>query len=142
MNRSEKTLVVLLRVAAVILLSALAPALMPFAWMKEIHRWLGMGELPDGPIMDYLTRSLSAMYAFHGVLISYLSQDVRRFLPVVKFMAGLGVAFGVGMFALDAAVDMPVFWTLSEGPFIIVLGGLMLWLARGVEEEAGGERRP
>lgn len=59
MNRFEKGLVVLLQVSGVILLTALIPAVMPFPWMQEIHRQLGMGELPEGPIMSYLTRSLA-----------------------------------------------------------------------------------
>ena len=79
MNRSEKVLVVLLRVGGVLVLTAVIPALMPFGWMKDIHRLLGMGELPEGPIMGYLTRSLSAMYAFHGALIFFISLDVRRY---------------------------------------------------------------
>ena len=132
MNRSEKALVVLLRAAAVLLLTALIPAVMPFAWMQGIHRQLGMGELPQGPIIGYLTRSLSAMYAFHGALVLFVSLDVRRFLPVVKCLAVLCIVFGMGMIVLDVMVGMPMFWILGEGPFIIVLGGVMLWLANGV----------
>ena len=55
------------------LLTAIIPSMMPFEWMKEIHRYLGMGELPDGPIMGYLTRSLSAMYAMHGAVELFVS---------------------------------------------------------------------
>jgi len=130
MNLHEKTLAVLLRLAAVMLLTALVSVVMPFAWMKEIHRYLGMGELPEGPIMGYLTRSLSAMYAMHGALVYFISLDVRRYLPVVKLLAVLGIIFGVGMLVLDIAVGMPVPWIAGEGPFIAVLGGFMLWLAR------------
>jgi hypothetical protein len=57
MNHCEKTLVILMRLAGVLLLTALIPAVMPFAWMKDIHRALGMGELPEGPIMGYLIDS-------------------------------------------------------------------------------------
>jgi hypothetical protein len=133
MNRSEKALVVLLWVCGVLLLTAVIPAMMPFVWMKDIHRLLGMGELPEGPIMDYLTRSLSAMYAFHGALIFFVSLDVRRYLPVVKCLAVLGIIFGLGMLVLDVRVGMPPLWIAGEGPFIIVVGGIMLWLAGGVQ---------
>lgn len=129
----EKTLVVLLRISAVVLLTALVPAVMPFAWMKEIHQWLGMGELPEGPIIGYLTRSLSAMYAMHGALVLFVSLDVRRFLPVVKCLAVLGIVFGVGMIALDVVVEMPLSWVLCEGPFIIILGSVLLWLAGRIQ---------
>jgi hypothetical protein len=133
MNRFEKFLILLLRLSVIILMTALIPAVMPFSWMQDIHRNLGMGELPSGPIMGYLTRSLSAMYALHGALIWYISRDIRRFLPVVKCLAMLGIVFGAGMFALDISVGMPLFWILGEGPFIIVLGGLLLWLAVNVK---------
>jgi hypothetical protein len=138
MNRSEKALVALLRIGGVLLLTALAPAVMPFVWMKDIHRLLGMGELPDGPIIGYLTRSLSAMYAFHGALIVFVSLNVRRYLPVVKCLAGLGVVFGLGMLVLDVMVGMPPPWIAGEGPFIVLLCGVLLWLAGRVRPSDGG----
>ena len=57
LNRYERTLVLLLRLDAILLLTALFFSIMPFEWMKDIHRFLRMGELPDQPIMGYLTRS-------------------------------------------------------------------------------------
>ena len=134
MNSSEIILVILMRLAGVLLLTALIPVVMPFGWMKDIHRALGMGELPEGPIMGYLTRSLSAIYAMHGALVFVVSLDVRRYLPVVKCLAVLGIVFGSGMFVLDIMVGMPPSWIIGEGPFIVVLGGVMLWLAGRVQQ--------
>lgn len=135
MSGFEKTLVVLLRIAGVLLLTAVIPALMPFAWMKDIHRLLGMGELPEGPILGYLARSLSAMYALHGGVILFVSLDVRRYLPVVNCLAVLGVMFGLGMLLLDVMIGMPPQWTACEGPFITLLSGVLLWLAGHVQEK-------
>jgi hypothetical protein len=129
MDRDERVLVVLMRISAVVLLTAIVPAVMPFAWMAATHRLLGMGELPQGPIVHYLTRSLSAMYAMHGAIVYFVSLDVRRFLPVVKCLAVLGIVFGAGMVVLDLAVGMPTPWTACEGPFVIALSGTLLWLA-------------
>jgi hypothetical protein len=137
MNRPEKVLVAILRLAGVLLLTALIPAVMPFAWMKDIHRLLGMGELPEGPILGYLTRSLSLMYAMHGALVFFISLDIRRFLPVVKCLGVLAVVFGIGMLALDGMVGMPLSWTACEGSFIIVLGGVMLWLTGQIKGNSG-----
>ena len=134
MNRYEKALVLLMRSSAVLLLTAIIPAVMPFAWMQMIHRHLGMGELPDGPIIGYLTRSLSAMYAMHGALVLFVSLDVRRYLPEAKCLAVLGIVFGTGMIALDIVVGMPVFWIVCEGPFIATLGAVLFWLAEHVQE--------
>jgi hypothetical protein len=128
-NHYEKALMILLRIAGLISLSALAASVMPFAWMMDIHRFLGMGELPEGPIIGYLTRSLSAMYALHGAIVLFVSWDVRRYLPLVKCLAVLAIAFGAGMLWLDVTVGMPPAWTACEGPFFVVLGGVMLWLA-------------
>lgn len=128
MSHPEKPVKLLLRIYAVVLLTALIPAVMPFAWMEEIHRGLGMGELPSERIVHYLTRSLSALYAMQGALYWFLSLDVRRFLPVVKCLAVLKIFFGLGMLVLDLAVGMPLFWILGEGPLIVVLGALLLWL--------------
>jgi hypothetical protein len=135
MSWAEKTLVVLLRLSAAMLLFALVPACMPFQWMVVIHRALGMGELPDMPVVGYLTRSLSAFYAMHGALILYVSFDVRRHLPVIRFLAVLAVAFGAGMLVLDAAVGVPLLWTLGEGPFVVALGAVLLWLAGQVDRK-------
>ena len=135
MNRYEKALVLLLRLDGIIMLAALLPSIMPLAWMKEIHRCLGMGELPDGPIIGYLTRSLSLMYAMHGAVLFFVSLDVRRFLPVVKFVAVLTILFGLWMTALDVVVGMPVFWIAGEGPSLFVLYCVVLWLTGHVQGE-------
>lgn len=130
----EKTLVWLLRICGIILLTALMPVVMPFSWMQVIHRYLGMGELPTGPIMGYLTRSLSLFYALHGSLIIFVSMDIRRYLPFVKFLAVVSILFGASMAVLDSAVGMPLKWALCEGPLVILLGGVILWLAGRISE--------
>jgi hypothetical protein len=130
----EKVLVWLLRVSGVILLLALVAVVMPFSWMEEIHRWLGMGELPAGPIVGYLARSLSLFYALHGALLIFVSLDIRRYLPVVKFLAVASILFGFGMIIVDSAAGMPLYWILCEGPLVIPLGIVLLWLAGKITE--------
>jgi hypothetical protein len=136
----DKVLMWVLRILAVILMTAIVPAVMPTAWMEEIPIRLGMGELPRGPMIGYLTHSLSGMYAMHGAIVFFVSLDVRRYLPVVKCLGVLAAMFGIGMIVLDVVVGMPVFWILCEGPFIIVVGGVMLWLA-GRVARSGTETR-
>ena len=140
MNRYEKLLVLLLRLDGIIMLIALLPSIMPLAWMKEVHRCLGMGELPDGPIIGYLTRSLSLMYAMHGAVLFFVSFDVHRFLPVVKFVAVLTILFGLWMIALDIVVGMPPFWIVSEGPCLFVLYCVVLWLTGHVQDSVLEEK--
>ena len=71
--RAEKILAILLRITAGVLLLALAPVFFPQAWMAAINRAVGLGELPDTAIVGYLTRSLSAAYAFHGADALYIA---------------------------------------------------------------------
>ncbi len=135
MNRCEKTLVLLLRLDGIIMLAALFPSMMPLAWMREVHRCLGMGELPGGPIVGYLARSLSIMYAMHGAVLFFVSLDVRRFLPVVKFVAVLTILFGLWLTALDIVVGMPWFWIAAEGPSLFVFYCVVFWLTGHVQGE-------
>jgi hypothetical protein len=126
---AEKILAVVLRISAGVLLLALAPVFFPHSWMAAINRAAGLGELPDTAIVGYLTRSLSALYAFHGALVLYVSLDVRRWLPLIRCMAALGIMFGFLMFSLDIFLVMPGPWTMCEGPLIIVLCTMILILA-------------
>lgn len=134
MNSYEKVLVLLLRLDGIIMLVALFPSMMPLAWMKDIHRFLGMGELPDGPIIGYLTRSLAVMYAMHGAVLFFVSLDVRRFLPVVKFVAVLTILLGLWLITLDIMVGMPVFWIAAEGPSLFLLYCVVFWLTGHVQD--------
>jgi len=135
MGWAEKTLVGVLRFAAVLLMVAFGAIVMPFEWMAAIPRFLGLGDLPNTPLIGYLTRSLSALYATHGLLLFYISRDVRRYLPLIRFLAVVGIGFGSGMIVLDTAVGLPLSWTVGEGPFIIVMGVLELWLVARVNRK-------
>jgi len=139
MHRAERTLVLLLRISAVVLLVAIVPACMPYHWMDVIHRRLGLRELPERPIVGYLTRSLSALYAYHGALVLYMSLDVRRYAPLIRCMGAVSVFFGAGLIAIDCAVDLPLGWILCEGPLIVVLGGVLFWLAGRIAVTVHGD---
>ena len=128
MTPHERWLVYLLRFGAVLLGSAFFAMFLPNGWMAAIHRWLGLGEYPDAPLTSYLTRSLSAFYAFHGGLLLALSTDVRRFRPVLLFVAWATVILGVALTLIDFHARMPSWWTLTEGPWVVLTGVLLIWL--------------
>lgn len=129
---------VLLRFGGVLLSTAALAVLLSDAQMAAIHRWLGLGDYPDAPLTSYLTRSLSAMYAFHGALLLALSTDVRRFRPLVVFFGWATLVLGVALTGIDLGAPMPLWWTLSEGPWVVVIGVLLVMLGRRVE---GSSRR-
>ena len=130
MNGSEKALIALLRALGVLCLLATFAVFMPLRWMAVVHDWLGVGRFPEGRIVEYLARSLSALYAFHGGLLLLISTDVRRYAGVVTYVAVACLAFGVLILAIDLSIGMPLHWTLQEGPYVLIMGLAILLLQR------------
>lgn len=120
----------LLRCEAVVLFSAAAAVVLPSSWMAAIHAWLGMGELPQVPLVEYLTRSVSALYALCGAVFWYLSKDVRRYADLIRFLAWLKLISGLSRIVLDAAVGLPLFWMVGEGPVVVGLSLATLYCLR------------
>lgn len=129
-TRDERTLAALLRVAGAILLAACGAVVMPGDWMAATHRRLGLGAFPSSPLVDYLTRSISALYAIKGGLYLVLSRDVARHAPVIVYCGWSTVAFGVTVLVIDLHAGLPWPWIAGEGPPIALLGALVLVLAR------------
>lgn len=127
---AKRGLRVLLCISGLVQLLAIAPVFFPFAWMAAIHDWMDIGDLPDLPITAYLTRSLSMLYAAWGALYLLLAADVDRYLPLIRFLAWLKLLLAAGLLVLDYVAGMPWYWTGSEGPSLLVLYGLLIWLAR------------
>jgi hypothetical protein len=123
-------LIWILRITGGVMLCALIFVFCPFEWMAAIHRQLGLGELQYTPLLSYLTRTLSAMYAGMGALLLFISFDVHRYLPLIRLFGVLALAGGVGVTLLDAVAGLPLFWTASEGPLTVALGVVLVALAR------------
>ena len=118
MNR-RVLLVWLLRFSAAVLLLAFPAVFLPSDWMAATHRALGMGELPRMPVVDYLARSIAALYGFHGVLVLIVSRDVVRYAPIVRYIAAMDIVFGLTMIGIDLQAGMPAMWTMIEGPSLV-----------------------
>jgi hypothetical protein len=131
-DAKERILVWILRAGGVLTALAFPMALLPVSTIAEIHAWLGLGEYPDRPITDYLARSLSLFYGFHGVLLLVVSTDVRRYRTLVVWIAWLTVALGLALLAIDVHAELPSLWTWAEGPPVVVTGFVMLFLLRSV----------
>ena len=118
----ERLLVLVLRVSAAGLMLAFAAMLLPVDWMAASHPRLGLGEFPRTPIVDYLTRSIAALYGFHGVFVWIVSLDPVRYRVFVCFAAVMNIVFGAMMVAIDLHAGMPALWTAIEGPSIAAIG--------------------
>lgn len=130
--RPERLLQLLLRALGLWDLLALGGVLMPNHSMAMVHAWLGMGDMPQAPVVEYLARSASLMYAQHAVVFLFLSSDVRRYLPLIAFMAWVAIVSGVAMLAIDLISGIPMFWTIIEGPGYIVIASTVLALRRRI----------
>jgi hypothetical protein len=124
----ERFLKLFLRILGTAALLALPCALMPFAWMDEIHRGLGMGRLPSEPIVGYLARSTSLFYALFGGLFWVLSFDLHRNRTVLCYLGTWLILFGLLLGVIDFLEGMPLWWVLAEGPFNVVFGAIILSL--------------
>ena len=127
-NNEGRLLQILLRVGGIAMLLATFAIFMPVSWMADSHEWLGMGEFPESPLVDYLTRSISFLYAMHGGLLLLVAGDIRRYRPVLLY---LGIVTGVGgvlLTGIDLHAGMPTWWTLTEGPPVALIGAVITWL--------------
>ena len=123
-----RLLQILLRVGGIIMLLATFAIFMPVSWMASSHDWLGMGEFPESPLVDYLTRSISFLYAVHGGLLLLVSSNLQRYRPILLY---LGIATAVGgllLTGIDLHAGMPTWWTATEGPPVALIGILITWL--------------
>lgn len=120
----------LLRVVGSASLCAVFAVVMPYSWMNAIHQGLDMGKLPEAPIVGYLARSTSALYAIIGGLMWTLSFNVRQYRTVLSYLGAAIIVFGLALLAVDTVEGLPVQWTIFEGPANCILGAVIL-LCRG-----------
>lgn len=130
MTRNDRLIVFILRFLGTCALFALVAVFMPMSWMAAVHVRMGLGEMPTDPIVEYMARSLSALYFFFGVLCLLASSDVNHHRSLVKILAATFLLMGVLFVWIDWSTGMPWLWSLCEGPPQIVLGTVLLFLAR------------
>lgn len=124
----------LLRVAGLFEILAFFAVVMPRVWMEVAHAWLGLGEMPGGPIIMFMIRQSSYVYGMHGVSLWILALDPKRFRPLVIFN-GVGFLLGALVFFLiDYVSGMPWWWTLMDALGCGGFGAALFWLTRRSED--------
>jgi hypothetical protein len=83
------------------------------------------------------------LYALHGAVVLLVTRGWPRFRPLVPWLAGLHVAFGGGMVAVDLEAGMPWWWAVADGS-AIAFGIIVLivyrrasWAEPGVQRAGG-----
>ncbi len=128
MTRCEARLRAVLYLQAAVLACALPAALLPTDWMDAAHQSLGMGPLPRAPLVEYLTRSISVVYAAWAPLLIVMAGDLRRHLPLVRVFGWLTLLGAPVFFTLDLWSGMPAAWAVGEGVSLLALGVATVWL--------------
>jgi hypothetical protein len=137
MTKTDKVLIILLRLLGMSALFALVAVCMPFSWMVATHRWLGLGEMPTAPVVEYLARTLSAFYALFGAVCLLAASDLERYRPLVRFLGAASALMGLVFLGIDLAAGMPWWWVASEGPGTTLFGALLFFLARPEQRKGG-----
>jgi hypothetical protein len=111
---------------------AFFPFVMPQRWMAAVHEWLGMGALPDKPIVEYLARATSALCGFYGGLLLLLASDVRRYAAVIRYQAIALIAIATVAVFFNFKAGLPLWWVIND--FVGVWGpcAAMLYLQKRV----------
>ena len=128
---SDRTVALILRAAGCLNLTALAFAFGPRSWLERGHRALLTAPFPEEPVAEYLARSASLLYGFHGCLLLFATTDIRKFAGWLKLYGGLVAAGGPLYLGIGLAGGMPAWWAWGEGGALLVGGTLVLWLMRG-----------
>ena len=118
----------LLRLSGFVTVCAVFFVFVPRDWMDYLHRSAGMGPLPPGPVVEYLARTISALYTIFGILSFIAASDLARYATLIRFVALARILYGILVFAIDIHAGMPVAWTAVEGPAILLPGVLILIL--------------
>ena len=90
----------------------------------------GLEVLPDTPLTQYLTRTLSLVYGVFGLLTIYLARSVRRYRELLIYVGWLTLLMAVALTVLDFSIGMPASWSWGEGPPTVVVALAIVWLAR------------
>jgi hypothetical protein len=133
MTRQKRFFRLFLRLIGTASLLAIVAVVMPYTWMDAIHYRLGMGRLPSNPIVGYLARSTSSFYALLGGLLWVVSFDLQRHRLMLQYLGVAIIIFGGLLFAIDLLEEMPLLWSLCEGPIDITIGIVVLCLSRRAE---------
>ena len=116
-----------LRLAGAFEILAFIAVVMPRSWMEISHEWLGLGQMPHGPVLMFLIRQASYTYGMHGISLWVLAVDVKRFRPLI-ILNGIAYLLAAPVFAaIDYTTGMPLWWTIGDAVGCGGLGVVLLW---------------
>jgi hypothetical protein len=128
----ERVLVWVLRITGGAELLAVVAVFMPFRWSADAHAQLGLGTLPDMPIVLYLIRSVSLLYVVHGVLVIFMSRDIRRNSRLITVFGVASLVQGIILLFIDYEAGLPKWWMLWEATTYWGMAAAILFLQQTI----------
>ena len=144
MSKYERWLKIVLWVFGAPCVVAFFPFVMPRSWMAVTHEWLGMGALPDKPIVGYLARTASGLFGLYGCVLLLLASDVQRYSRVIRLQAVLVIVLSGAGAVFGFRAGMPAWWMIWDLTSCWFCCGVMLWLQRRMELSSplAGQAKP
>lgn len=118
----------ILRLYGTVEILAFFAVVMPRNWMEVSHTWLGLGEMPSGPIIMFMIRQASYAYGMHGVSLWLMATDVRRYQRLIVFNAISFLGAAVVFSLIDYTAGMPFWWTIIDAVGCASFGAAVLIL--------------
>lgn len=129
-SRRDRILAGLLRGLGAADLLALAVVFLSDETIDAFNRLAGLDPLPESPLVSYLIRSTSVLYALHGALLLGMATDVVRYRPLIRLLGWLAILHGGLLFYIDFQADLPGWWRSVEGPAFALCGLAIVMLSR------------
>lgn len=130
MTPAERRLSWMLRGIGLLDLLAFVAMVLPVSELGRVHADLGLGDFPEQAITVYLARTGSMLYGFCGLLLLFLSTNVVRFGPVIRFLATAGVCASGLLLWIDLQTGMPWWWAGIESTVCATLWAAVLTCER------------
>ena len=86
MTKSDKALVLVMRIMGGSMMVAIIAVFMPDAWLLAATAEVDP-KIPVGPLVEYMARGWSAFYFMLGGLIWLFSTDLTRYLPAIRWLS-------------------------------------------------------
>ena len=116
----------ILWIAGVVCLLAVLGLVLPMSTLDQMTQVLGGVSLPEGPLVIYGVRAISATFVAIGVFYIMLARDPQRYGPMVPFSGAAAVFLGITCGVTGIALGLSVLVYLGDSAGCIIMGILIL----------------
>ena len=89
-------------------------AVMPIQWMNWWHQLLEMGDMPKGPLIEYLARATGGLCGVYGLVLMWISLDVPRYIGLLRLITYSVSGLAIICCLLMWNSGLPAWWLLGD----------------------------